>query len=123
MPVYQGSAEVKAGFIRKVYGILSIQLLFTVASSALFMFHEPTRMFLQHDQSHAALIVHCAHDADRVCDADREAAKQAEVERVTILVAVEREQETEGRERSAEEHALVVQHKHAGWLVEHEQGR
>ena len=50
MPVYQGSAEVKAGFIRKVYGILSIQLLFTVASSALFMFHEPTRMFVLHNQ-------------------------------------------------------------------------
>ena len=44
MPVYQGSAMVKAGFIRKVYGILSIQLLFTACSSAFFMFHEPTRM-------------------------------------------------------------------------------
>ena len=29
MPVYDGSAMVKAGFIRKVYGILTIQLLFT----------------------------------------------------------------------------------------------
>ena len=37
---------VKAGFIRKVYGILSIQLLFTVASSAFFMFHEPTRLYV-----------------------------------------------------------------------------
>lgn len=46
LPVYQGSADVKAGFIRKVYGILSVQLLFTVASSAFFMFHEPTRLFV-----------------------------------------------------------------------------
>ena len=46
MPVFSGSAEIKAGFIRKVYGILSIQLLFTVASSSFFMFHEPTREFV-----------------------------------------------------------------------------
>ena len=36
----------RAGFIRKVYGILSVQLLFTVASSAFFMFHAPTRNFV-----------------------------------------------------------------------------
>jgi len=46
VPVYQGSQLVKAGFIRKVYGILSIQLLFTVASAAFFMFHEPTRLWV-----------------------------------------------------------------------------
>lgn len=46
MPVYQGSAMVKAGFIRKVYGILAAQLLLTVASSAFFMFHDPTRAYV-----------------------------------------------------------------------------
>lgn len=46
VPVYQGSALVKAGFIRKVYGILSIQLLFTVAASAIFMYHTTTRMWV-----------------------------------------------------------------------------
>merc|ERR1712072_259296 len=50
MPVYQGSAEVKAGFLRKVYSLLSLQLLFTVASSAFFMFHEPTRYFVLANQ-------------------------------------------------------------------------
>jgi len=46
VPVYQGSALVKAGFIRKVYGILSIQLLFTIMASAFCMFHTPTRMWV-----------------------------------------------------------------------------
>lgn len=46
MPVYQGSAMVKAGFIRKVYGILAIQLLFTALSSAFFMLHTPTRAWV-----------------------------------------------------------------------------
>jgi FtsH-binding integral membrane protein len=44
LPVYQGSAIIKAGFIRKVYSILALQLLMTMMGSALFMFHEPTRM-------------------------------------------------------------------------------
>ena len=39
------SAEVKAGFIRKVYGILSIQLMFTVIGAATFMFVESARTF------------------------------------------------------------------------------
>lgn len=46
MPVYQGSEIVRAGFIRKVYGILSVQLLFTAAAASFFMFHEPTRHFV-----------------------------------------------------------------------------
>ena len=46
MPVYQGSAMVKAGFIRKVYGILAAQLLLTVMSSAIFMFHDSTRAYV-----------------------------------------------------------------------------
>ena len=50
MPVFQGSAEVKAGFIRKVYGLLSIQLLFTTVFGAFFMFHEPTRHFVLANQ-------------------------------------------------------------------------
>merc|ERR1719163_682763 len=51
VPVFNLSQEIRAGFIRKVYGILSIQLLFTVASSAFFMFHEPTRAFVLHTPS------------------------------------------------------------------------
>jgi FtsH-binding integral membrane protein len=39
-------AVVRAGFIRKVYAILSIQLLVTVGGAALFMFHESTRTFV-----------------------------------------------------------------------------
>lgn len=46
LPVYEGSDRVKAGFIRKVYGILSVQLLFTALSSAFFMFHQPTRAWV-----------------------------------------------------------------------------
>ena len=38
--------EVRAGFIRKVYGILSIQLLFTALASAWCSLHQPTRMFV-----------------------------------------------------------------------------
>jgi FtsH-binding integral membrane protein len=46
VPVYQGSAMVKAGFIRKVYAILTIQLLLTAMGSAFFMFHTPTRQYV-----------------------------------------------------------------------------
>ena len=46
LPVYQGSAAVKAGFIRKVYGILVMQLLLTVMGSSFFMFHAPTRYWV-----------------------------------------------------------------------------
>jgi len=42
-PVYEGSQIVKAGFIRKVYGILAIQLLFTVAGACTCMFSESIR--------------------------------------------------------------------------------
>lgn len=42
----RASDMVKSGFIKRVYGILSVQLLLTVASSAFFMFHEPTRAFV-----------------------------------------------------------------------------
>jgi len=42
----RASDLVKAGFISRVYGILSVQLFLTVASSAFFMFHEPTRAFV-----------------------------------------------------------------------------
>jgi len=50
LPVYQAQAAIKAGFLRKVYGILAVQLLFTVASSAFFMFHVPTRDYVLHSQ-------------------------------------------------------------------------
>jgi len=39
------SAEVKAGFIRKVYSILSMQLILTVVGAATFMFVESARTF------------------------------------------------------------------------------
>lgn len=37
------SAYVRAGFIKKVYGILSLQLLVSVMTAATFMLHQPTR--------------------------------------------------------------------------------
>lgn len=40
------NAMVKAGFIRKVYSILSIQLLLTVVGSAFFMLHTGARQFV-----------------------------------------------------------------------------
>jgi len=46
MPVYDGSAMVKNGFIRKVYGILSVQLAFTVLSALFFTFHDGARSFV-----------------------------------------------------------------------------
>merc|ERR1712070_583375 len=55
---HQGKANVssfdglvRAGFIRKVYAILSIQLLVTVGGAALFMFHDATRKFVLHTPS------------------------------------------------------------------------
>lgn len=50
MPVFQGAPDIKAGFIRKVYGILSVQLLFTIAASTFFMLHAPTRNFVLTNQ-------------------------------------------------------------------------
>merc|ERR1719450_625984 len=46
--VYDCNPAIRAGFIRKVYGILSMQLLATVGGAALFMFHQPTREFVLH---------------------------------------------------------------------------
>jgi FtsH-binding integral membrane protein len=43
--VYDCSGAVKAAFIRKVYGILSLQLLVTVAGSAVFMFVDSAREY------------------------------------------------------------------------------
>ena len=51
LPVFEASAQIRAGFIRKVYGILAVQLLFTVASAALFMFHTATREWVLRDQT------------------------------------------------------------------------
>jgi FtsH-binding integral membrane protein len=51
LPVFEASAQIRAGFIRKVYGILAVQLLFTVASSAFFMFHTATREWVLSDQT------------------------------------------------------------------------
>jgi len=36
------------GFLRKVYGILSVQLLFTTLVGAFFMMCEPVKEFVQH---------------------------------------------------------------------------
>ncbi|XP_022229417.2 protein lifeguard 4 [Drosophila obscura] len=38
---------IRKGFIRKVYSILLVQLLFTCAIIALFLYHEPTKFFVQ----------------------------------------------------------------------------
>lgn len=40
------SAEIQNGFLRKVYGLLSVQLLVTTAIGCWFMFHEQTRLFV-----------------------------------------------------------------------------
>lgn len=39
--------SIRQGFIRKVYGILMVQLLFTFGLISFFVFHEPTRSFAQ----------------------------------------------------------------------------
>ena len=43
--VFDASAVVRAGFIRKVYSILSLQLLLTTAMGATFMFVQPAQQF------------------------------------------------------------------------------
>jgi len=48
LPVYEASAQIKLGFIRKVYMLLSIQLIFTVIVSAVFMYHGPTHETVLH---------------------------------------------------------------------------
>jgi len=45
---------VRNGFIRKVYGILSMQLLLTIGISCWFMFHVPTRTFVE---AHATALI------------------------------------------------------------------
>jgi len=45
--VAQSSVSIRLGFIRKVYGILASQLLFTTVMAAIFMHHEPTKNFVQ----------------------------------------------------------------------------
>jgi len=42
---------VQAGFIRKVYAILSMQLMMTVCGAAFFMLHTSTREFVLHTPS------------------------------------------------------------------------
>lgn len=44
--------SIRNGFIRKVYSILMVQLLITVGLIALFLYHEPTRLYAR---SHPAL--------------------------------------------------------------------
>lgn len=44
--VFHLPPTVRAGFLRKVYSILSLQLLLTAAGAALFMFHEGVRTFV-----------------------------------------------------------------------------
>lgn len=39
---------IRRGFIRKVYSILMCQLLITVGMIALFLYHQPTKMWVQH---------------------------------------------------------------------------
>uniref|UniRef100_A0A6P7GRZ6 Protein lifeguard 1-like n=1 Tax=Diabrotica virgifera virgifera TaxID=50390 RepID=A0A6P7GRZ6_DIAVI len=41
-------ASIRRGFIRKVYSILSVQLGITTAVICWFLFHEPTKRFVQH---------------------------------------------------------------------------
>jgi len=44
-------AIIRAGFIRKVYGILSIQMLVTVGGACLFMLNDATRQYVTHTPS------------------------------------------------------------------------
>merc|ERR1719312_591219 len=54
--VISASAEVRKGFLRKVYGILTVQLLMTCGVSAICISSEPTKVFLQNNPA----IVHIA---------------------------------------------------------------
>lgn len=45
--VAQSSLQIRLGFIRKVYGILSAQLLFTTLVGAFFMYNESAKNFVQ----------------------------------------------------------------------------
>ncbi|OZJ06751.1 hypothetical protein BZG36_00428 [Bifiguratus adelaidae] len=49
VPVAQAPTEIRMAFVRKVYSILSVQLLGTVAMSALFMYNDNARSFVQHN--------------------------------------------------------------------------
>lgn len=51
--VLSSSADVRKGFLRKVYGILTVQLLMTVGVSAICISSEPTKAFLQ---SHPGIV-------------------------------------------------------------------
>ncbi|XP_074646857.1 protein lifeguard 4-like [Tubulanus polymorphus] len=48
--VAQCHIYIRMGFLRKVYGILSVQLLVTTLVGAFFMFCEPVKNFVQHSQ-------------------------------------------------------------------------
>merc|ERR1711937_282938 len=47
--VMSASADIRKGFLRKVYGILSVQLLMTTGVSAICIASEPTKLFLQNN--------------------------------------------------------------------------
>jgi len=53
--VAQSHLQVRLGFIRKVYGILSAQLMLTTVTAAIFMFTEPIRNFVH--QSPGMLLI------------------------------------------------------------------
>lgn len=48
-PSMMESPELRWGFIRKVYIIVSIQLLFTAAFASLFIFFPPAKNFVRHN--------------------------------------------------------------------------
>lgn len=50
---------IRQGFIRKVYAILMCQLLLTLGVISLFLFHEPTKRYVQHHEGlfWAALVI------------------------------------------------------------------
>merc|ERR1712106_918259 len=47
--VMSASADIRKGFLRKVYGILTVQLLMTTGVSAICIASEPTKQFLQNN--------------------------------------------------------------------------
>ena len=51
------SSEIRKGFIRKVYSLLTMQLLFTIGISTLFMFDDTCKKFAGSETGYALLII------------------------------------------------------------------
>lgn len=45
--VHNAAIDIRLGFLRKVYGLLSVQLLLTVLVATVFMVFQPLKIFIQ----------------------------------------------------------------------------